>query len=207
MLILLTFLFFVYIYFGSLALIQIILWMIVFLLSNFFIGINPLSRELYIIRIMAFCVIIFILYYNSMNSSILTAFILPLSISKISYFNELGSDNIIYVDPNFETERFYLFKVNETSDFLNKLDINDNYIAIIEFIPEISEYEIDAPQLFLSKPFLINKFSSETTLTKFMFERLNYMVDYYYLDDSIIQQCKDKTGPVIVITYSKFYLL
>lgn len=156
---------------------------------------------------MAFCAILFIFYYNSQQSYIVTAFILPLSINKISYLDELGSDNIIYIDPNFSSERFYLFKVNETSDFLNKLDINDNYIAIIEFIPEISEYKIDAPQMILSKPFMINSFSSETTLTKFIFERLNYMVDYYYLDDSIILDCKDRTGPAVIITYSKFYLL
>jgi len=179
----------------------------VFLLSNFLIGINPFVRELYIIRIMAFCAIIFILYYNSIQLPIETTFVLPLSISKISYFNEIETESRIYIDSNWKTERFYLIKINEISDFLNELDINDNYIATIEFIPEISEYNIDAPQLFLSKPILVNKFSSSTTLYKFIFERLNLMVDYYYLDDTIIQQCKNGVGPIVIINYSKFYLL
>lgn len=41
MLIVLTFLLYVYIQFGLLCLIQILIWMIVFLSSNFLIGINP----------------------------------------------------------------------------------------------------------------------------------------------------------------------
>ena len=40
----------------------------------------------------------------------------------------------------------------------------------------------------LSEPFLINRNSSGTTINKFILERLNYMVDYYYLDDTIIQK-------------------
>jgi hypothetical protein len=100
---------------------------------------------------------------------------------------------------------FTFFYPKEISDFLNKLDIDDNYIATIEFIPEISEYNINAPRLFLSKPFLLNRFSSSTTISNFIFERLNYMADYYYLDDDIIQQCKHGVGPVVLINYSKIY--
>lgn len=31
------------------------------------------------------------------------------------------------------------------------------------------------------------------------------MMDYYYLDDCIIQECKDGSGPAVIINYSKFY--
>jgi hypothetical protein len=147
----------------------------------------------------------FILYYNSIQIQILTALIIPLSIDKISYFNDVETDNLLVDFSTEKTDRFFLFDINEISDFLNKLDIDDNYIATIEFIPEISKHKEDAPQMILSKPFLLNRLSSKTTLSKFIFERLNYMVDYYYLDDSIIQELENGIGPVIIINYSKFY--
>lgn len=76
----------------------------------------------------------------------------------------------------------------------------------IEFIPDILIYSTDYPQMLLSKPFLINKFSSSTLITKFIFERLEIMVDYYYLDDEIIQNTKNKGGPVVLLTYGKIYI-
>jgi hypothetical protein len=155
---------------------------------------------------MSICVIIYILYYNSITFAVGVAFVLPLSIDKISYFHEIKFESTVYIDSEIKHDRFHLIKINEVSDFLSKLDINDNYIATIEFIPELSDYNIDAPQLILSKPFLINRFSSPTTLSIFIIKRLNYMVDYYYLDDTIIQECKDGTGPGIIINYTKFYL-
>jgi hypothetical protein len=99
-----------------------------------------------------------------------------------------------------------LFNINEISDFLNwELDINNNYIATIEFIPDISKYDIDAPQMILSKPFLINKFSSSETIMKFIDERLYYMVDYYCLDDTLILDTKNRSGPGVILNYTKFY--
>ena len=60
--------------------------------------------------------------------------------------------------------------------------------------------------MIVAKPFLINRFSSATTLSIFIIKRLNYMVDYYYLDDTIIQECKDGSGPAVIIKYSKFII-
>jgi len=109
----------IYIQFGLLVSIQIVIWTIVFIISNFLIGFNPLSRELYVIRTMAIIVIIFILYYNSKELYIASAFILPLSISNISFADEIiETEGIIQFDSNVQTERFHLFKVNETTDFL-----------------------------------------------------------------------------------------
>jgi hypothetical protein len=90
----------------------------VFSLSNFLIGINPFSKELHIVRFMSIIVIIFLLYYNSIQSTIITAFILPLSINKISYLKEIGQ-NTIYVDSDSESKMLCLFNINEISDFLN----------------------------------------------------------------------------------------
>jgi hypothetical protein len=58
----------------------------------------------------------------------------PLSISRISYINDL--DVPAFTD--FESEKieiFSKFTIKETTDFLNKLEDNENYIAEIGFIP------------------------------------------------------------------------
>jgi hypothetical protein len=91
--------------------------------------------------------------YNTEQSGFLTAFLYPLSIYKISYFHEVNKDlgERIYFDSNLEVQRFNLLKVDEIKDFLNTLDINNNYIGALE----------------LSKHFLFNKISSSTTITKF----------------------------------------
>jgi len=89
MLIILVFLTIIQIKFGLLVLTQTTLWLMVFFLSNLLIGINPLNKQFYIVRIMSIIVIIFILYYNSLQMTISTALILPLSINKITYFDDL----------------------------------------------------------------------------------------------------------------------
>jgi hypothetical protein len=101
---------------------------------------------------------------------------------------------------------FHLFNVNETSDFLKSLDINANYLVTIEFISDISNLELDTPRMILSQLFIINRFSSETTITKFIHERLDLMVECYFLDDTIVQEARDKSGPIVLLTYSKFYI-
>lgn len=60
--------------------------------------------------------------------------------------------------------------------------------------------------MILSKPFLINKYSSAETITKFIYERLEIMVDYYYLDDTVIEDTKNGAGPVVWLKFYKFYV-
>lgn len=97
----------IYIKFGLFVLIQILIWSLVFILSNFLIQFNP-NREMYIIRILSILVIMFILYYNSLEHIISTALIIPLSISKISLENILIK---IYIKIFVHTFKyFYYFK-------------------------------------------------------------------------------------------------
>lgn len=124
---------------------------------------------------------------------------LPLSITRISYYNELDNPAI----PDFESEKIEIFReftIKETNEFLNKLEDNESYILDIEFISNIALWDLDAPVMTLSKPLLVNRNSSATTITKFILERLDFMVDYYYLDDTIIQ--KDSNCAVL-LTYCK----
>lgn len=99
-------------------------------LTNFLIGINPFNKEFYIIRIISVFVIILILYYNTNKIYFIASFILPLSIDKITFLNEMKVNIFIYTDTE-ESEIFYLFEVNETSEFLNRLDDDDNYVFLL----------------------------------------------------------------------------
>jgi len=74
------------------------------------------------------------------------------------------------------------------------------FLLEIGFIPNITLWDIDAPQMLLSKPILINKNSSSTTINKFIWERLDNMVDTYYLDDTILQK-EYECG--VLLTYCK----
>ena len=204
-LILLTFLLFIFIHFGVLVFMQITILLIIFFLSNLLIGINPLLKEFYIIRIISICVIIFILYYNSITSSIATAAILPLSLQRILYYEEFRINKII--DSNSMKYKLLNLKdiENEITDFLYKLDFNDNYIVTMEFIQEKRYFEIDEPLILLSKPFMINRFNFPKTISNFIYERLEHMMDFYYFDDSVRLECKYREGPIIQLKYAKFY--
>lgn len=196
----------IYAFFGTFVLIQILIWSLVFFLSNFLIGINPLYKEFHTIRIMSVIVIIFILYYNSIKLNVANAFILPLSISNITYLDDFTKNHRgIIVDPNVNKELLYSITIGETSKLLNNLDSDSNYIGAIEYINDLSIYHLDVnngnsntPKMILSNPFLFNKFSSTSLLTKFMNERLEMMIDYFYLDDSVLED-----SSIILLTYSK----
>lgn len=153
---------------------------------------------------MSIVVIIIILYYNSIDINIASAIILPLSISNITYFDEITKKNSVTIYSNVNKEIFHECSVDKLSKFLKTLDIDTNYIVTIEYISDISIYyldEINKPRLLLSNPFLINNFSSATLLTKFMNERLELMIDYFYLDDSVLQD-----SSIILLTYTKIYI-
>jgi len=83
---------------------------------------------------------------------------------------------------------FYLKNLTtDITDFLNSLNESDNYWVSFSFYPDIIGYQIDEGiKLFISDPILINRESSALLLTQFIMNRLNIMVDFYYLDDSII---------------------
>jgi hypothetical protein len=69
----------------------------VFLLSNFLIGVKPFSKELQVIRALSVLVLI-LLSYNYYNQYYLALFIMPFSIDKITYSSDLNSE--YYVKDN-----------------------------------------------------------------------------------------------------------
>lgn len=189
----------IYIKFGLFVLTQIILWIIVFFISNFIIGINPDNREMKVIRVISIIVIWFILVYNYNFelSTISTALLPPLSISKISYFEE---KDISYVDPKFETQLFRFWEL-ELKDFINNLDDEINYVVAIEYLPEYSELISEPPRLFITKPVLINKYSSPTLISKFIDERLKFMIEYFNMNTNFLEISQNNSA--VLFRYQK----
>lgn len=104
-LLIILFLFSVYINFGLLILFQIIIWLIVFVLSNLLIGINPFSSHLHIIRLVSICAIIFILWDNTRDIVISTALLLPFSTNQISFVEKMEN---LTVDSTLMSENFMI---------------------------------------------------------------------------------------------------
>jgi len=158
---------------------------------------------------MSIIVIIFILWYNSQQLIISSAFLFPLSIDKITYWDEYYSSKSNFVIGNdSKYKNYYLHDKNGIKDLISSLDENKNYIISLEFKPSFSEdVKTDVPILSLSKPILINKHSSITTITLFIDRKLDEMVDLFYLDDSIIHDSDGEIGPYIRINYFEFYMV
>ena len=154
------------------------------------------------IRLMSILVIIFILYYNSNNISFELMVLLPFSIDKITYLHELDKKVEIHTCESKEYP-FYFFENHKLSDWIQLLDHNENYVVTMELIPDSDSHKFEDPQLFISKPFLINHHSSITTISKFMAERVSHAIRYYDLDDFIFTEKVDGITPVVILRYVK----
>lgn len=190
----------IYFQLGALILSQIILLLIVFLCSNILIGINSFNIEFKVIRILSICTIVFILWNNSIETSIHSLILFPLSISKITFQEDLYKSPY-FIEPSSIEKELYLWDQYKINEFLT--DLKDNYIVTMEFLP--FKDEIDAPYLILFKPFLVNEHSSSTTIKKFINESLDLMVDKFYLDDNIIQPYNNQFGPIVKLTLNKVH--
>lgn len=194
----------IYIHFGLLVLIQIMIWTLVFFLSNFLITINP-SKQYYIIRIMSIFVIIFILYYNTKIGNISTVFIIPLSLTKIDYLDDI-IPNKIFISNDSKLNIFYFNDIIEVNKWLKTLEENETYVVTFEFIFSFLNYNDDSPTINLTKPILINNNSNPRLISKFINERIRLACDYYYLDDQIMDMLNKYDGPGVVVKCSKLNL-
>lgn len=142
---------------------------------------------------MSIILIVVILLYNTNKLYYMCAFVLPLSIDRISFLYEF--DNFYVLDNSEMKERkLYQWNQEEIKQFLNSLD-NENYLVRVEFVP--SEEIIDAPWFMLSSPILINKHSSSTTIAKFINERVDIMVDFFHLENFLIPSSHGKIRAIV----------
>jgi len=178
----------------------IFLLILIFFISHLLLGANPLSIKLHIIRILS---ILIILYYLDINlSNYLISLLPPFCLDKIHYVHDFQIKSINF----FEQKGSILYLNTLTRDltiFLDNLSENDNYWISLTFYPDISGYaNEEGIKLVISDPILINKESNSLLLTKFIMNRLNLMIDSYYLDDSII----NNKNSVVIIKYTEIEL-
>jgi len=189
-----------YIHYGLFIVFQIALLTLIFFISNTLIGLNPYQKELHIIRIMSVILIIFTLYHNQSQFLIGSILLLPpFSLDKIHYVHDFDIKFL-----NFSNEkRSIFFLKNLTKDIINFLDNlseNDNYWAVLYFYPNIEGYENEEGiEMKIFKPIIINKDSCPLLLSKHIMNKLNLMIDFYYLDDSII----NSNDSIIIIKYTE----
>jgi hypothetical protein len=179
----------IHIKFGLLVLISIILWFIIFLLSNFLLGLNPNNKEMFIIRILSILIIIFILYYNSLEYTIISSFIIPLSVTKFTFLNDILNDeesnrlDIICIrKPDFKWFNFCDFK--DIMNLLSTFEDNKAYIATFDLIIDQSGYESGDPSLLLGLPILINKNSNPWLISEYVTEQVVKAINSYNLEEN-----------------------
>ena len=147
-----------------------------FLISNFFIGFNPFSLKLHIIRILSILLILYLIYKNSNQGIYSLSLLIPLSQNKIDYVHEFEIKSLNY----YNEKGSVLYIQNLTTDlkvFLNNLNENDNYWISLFFYPEISGYaNEEGIKLSISDPILINKNSDTLLLTKFIINFISYLI-------------------------------
>jgi hypothetical protein len=181
---------------------QLIIWIIVFFITNFLIGFNPFSFKLHIIRMLSIIMILYLSYKNLDQSIYLTSLLIPISLDKIHFVHDFEINSL-----NFHKTRRTVLCINDLTldiiDFINNLNEDDNYWVSFSFYPTITGYNIDdGMQLYISDPILINKDSSSILLTQFIMNRLHRMIDFYYLDDSII----NNNDSIIVVKFTEIEL-
>jgi hypothetical protein len=182
--------------------IQIIFWISLYLISNFIIGFHPFSFKWNIIRLVSIILILYLSYKNLDQNIYSISLLIPFSKDKISFAHEFEINSLSI----YKLRHSVLF-INDLTgdliDFIDSLNEDDNYWISLSFYPTITGYNIDdGMQLFISDPILINKDSDPLLLTQFIMDRLNRMIDFYYLDDSII----NNNDGIIIIKFTEIEL-
>lgn len=192
----------IYIFWGLLTLAQIVVLTIVFFTSNFLMGLHPFSKHLHVIRILSIVTIVFILYYNTANSLISLSLLLPLSLDKISIYDE--NKDTFNLDINYQTTIISSFETPVIEELLKKLNIDDNYVVTIDFTTATGLlFGGDAPVISLSRPILINRNSNASIISEHINSKLEFMVDIFFnLDDSIL--CESDS--VLILNFTKIIL-
>nr|AWB36238.1 hypothetical protein [Lactarius sp. (in: basidiomycete fungi)] len=174
---------------GLFSVLAIIVWTI-----NLFVSTMNLIQdgENFWYRMVQFLSISVIIYIISLNIYLYyydiykLAFIIPLSINKISYLDDIMDDyqNNIFFLGNVNTDIFNAADSKEISDFLMKLDSNKTYVVTFDLILDWDAYELGEPSLVLSKPILVTKESHSQLISDFILERF-YSACYLYALDTL----------------------
>jgi hypothetical protein len=196
----------IYLQFGLLPLAQIIIWIIVFFLSNFLLGINPDNTQFKVIRAMAIIVIIFIINSLILNNSLYSISILiPFSTFEIDFRDSFEwKFNSYKVKPMISYLKLQTLTKDINLLLLSLLD-DSNYSMGLSFISSYKEWEKDKGKnypLFIDDAIIINKESDSLLITQFIMENLDkkglFISEWFFKDYST------KSAKIFKIQTSKF---
>jgi hypothetical protein len=182
--------------------IQVIIWISLYLITNFLIGFHPFSFNWNIIRLISIIMILYLSYKNLDQSIYLMSLLTPFSKDKIHYAHDFEIKSL-----NFYQERSTILYLNDLksdlNDFISNLDENNDFWLSFCFYPDLAIYNIDnGMRLYICDPILVNRDSDPLLLSKFITNRLDIMIDFYYLDDSIF----DSEDAVIIAKFTEIEL-
>lgn len=167
-----------------------------------------------LIQLISLIIIIFIIILNIKllifgSNLYKLAFIIPFSINKITFFDDIYSNNKneIYYIRNSYINRIYFHDHQEISDLLYNLEDNKIYVITFDFIISWLQYEEDSPVINLCKPILITKHSNPRLISDFIQSKIRIACDNYYLNDDIMDKLIEADGPGVIAKYSELYLL
>lgn len=171
------------------VLLAVLTWLLVFIISNYLLGLDPNNREMIIIRIISIFIIIVILYYNSLEYTIISCFVIPLSLTKITFLNDILNDqeinrlDIICI----RKADFIWFNFSDFKDIMNLLSLfedNKAYIVTFDLIIDQSGYESGDPSLLLGLPILVNKNSNPWLISRYLTEQVVKAINSYNLESN-----------------------
>jgi len=79
-------------------------------------------------------------------------------------------------------------------------------VVTFEFVTSLMVYNEETPVITLSKPILITKNSNPKIISDYLKERIDLVIDIYYLDDSILDSHNNPDGPAVIVNYSEINL-
>jgi len=91
--------------------------------------------------------------------------------------------------------------MHQIADFLDQLDYNKNYILSIQFFTNVAFFDQNVPQMSLSLPILVNRFSSSTTISIHIIDKIEEMIDIFYLEYSIVN-----SPSILALTYTEIFI-
>jgi hypothetical protein len=123
-----------------------------------------------------------------------------MTINKITYLDQFYTSGIFMIsDPYIDHLKY--FDYLELTKFLNKLEHDKVYVITFEYVYSWLLHDDNDPVIKISKPILITKNSDPRIISNFLKEKVELIIDLYYLDDQIIQSLGEDDSPSIIVRY------
>jgi hypothetical protein len=124
-----------------------------------------------------------------------------MTINNITYLNQFIPHGVIAIN-NPIIDRFNFWDIIEITKFIRKLDQDKVYVINFEFVYSCLLHEDEDPVIKISKPILVTKNSDPKLISDFLKNKVDLIIDLYYLDDEIIKSLGKEDSPSILVKFS-----